>query len=115
MLHNHRSLEEVLVKTRRGAGEDTSDSPRGFLCSFPSSGWSRIKVDVLRTIQPDKLIVPHAIKKMKYSQILGVNTSFALRFLAWISDASICSNSSMFLTRMSPFQVPPRVLCVAEK
>ena len=37
---------------------------------------------------------------------MGVNTSLALSLLAWISDASIRSNSSMSATRMSPFQIP---------
>ena len=29
------------------------------------------------------------------------------RLLAWMSDASICPNSSVSATRMSPFQIPP--------
>ena len=37
---------------------------------------------------------------------MGVDTSFALSLQAWISDASICSNSSMSAVSMSPFQIP---------
>ena len=36
-----------------------------------------------------------------------VNTSFALSLLAWSSDASICSNSSMSETIMSLFNIHP--------
>ena len=45
---------------------------------------------------------------MKFPLICGVNTSSALSLRAWGSDASICSNSSMSATMMSPFQIPPR-------
>ena len=38
---------------------------------------------------------------------IGVNTTFALSLFVWISGASICSNSSMPATKMSPFQIPP--------
>ena len=40
-------------------------------------------------------------------RVLGLNTSFALSLLAWISDASIFPNSSTLGTKMSPFQIPP--------
>ena len=44
---------------------------------------------------------------IKLSPFIGVNTSFALSLLAWISDASVSSNSSMSAILMSPFQIPP--------
>ena len=44
---------------------------------------------------------------MKLSNFIGVNTSFALGLLAWSSDASISSNSSMSATILSPFQSHP--------
>ena len=52
---------------------------------------------------------------MKFPLLCGVNTSFALSLLAWSSDASISSNSSMSATIMSPFQIPPRVQYIAEE
>ena len=49
--------------------------------------------------------VPSAIGNLNFSPLIDVNTSFALSLLPWISDASICSNSSMSATIMSPFQI----------
>ena len=40
--------------------------------------------------------------KINFSPLIGVNTYFALSLSAWISDASVCSNSSMSATKMSP-------------
>ena len=45
--------------------------------------------------------------KMKFPLLSGVNASFALSLLAWSSDASISSNSPMYATIMSPFQILP--------
>ena len=50
--------------------------------------------------------VPSAIGNFKLSPFMGVNTSFALGFVAWISDVSIFFSSSMSATNMSPFQTP---------
>ena len=74
--------------------------------SSPPSGRSLIKVCVLRTWSPSgSFTVPSATGNMNFSPFSGVSTSFALSFLAWSSDASISSNSSMSATIMSPFQI----------
>ena len=92
--------------------EDPSDSPWRFPCPSPRSGRSRIKVDVLRTWSPpESFTVPSAIGNLIFSPLVDVNTSFALSLFAWISDASIFSNSSTSATKMSPFQVHP--VCTA--
>ena len=92
-----------------GDGEESPpDSPRRISCSPPRSGRSRIKVDGLRRRSPPGVMtVPSAIGNMKNSPFIGVATSFELSLFALISDASICSNSSMSATRMSPFQILP--------
>ena len=54
------------------------------------------------------LTLPFATGKMKFPLLCGVYTSLALSFLAWSSDASISSDSSMSATTKSPFQIPPR-------
>ena len=66
--------------------------------------WMVSDVDLLQKV----LTVPSATGKIKLSPFIGVNTSSALSLLAWSSDASICSNSSMSATITSPFQIPPR-------
>ena len=80
----------------RGVGEESSsDSPWRTSCSSPRPRRSRIKVDGLRRRSPPEVLpVPSATRNMKLSPFIGVNTSFALSLLAWISDASISSNSS---------------------
>ena len=109
----------------RGVGEESpSDSPRKTSCSSPRSGWwwSQMPgnpglrwmvsdVDLLQRL----FTVPSATGNIKLSPFIGVNTSFALRLLAWISNASISSNSSMSATIMSPFQMLPRMQCMTEE
>ena len=56
---------------------------------------------------PKILTVPSATGGINLSPFIGVNSSFALSLLAWISDASVSSNSSMSATVMSPFQILP--------
>ena len=58
-------------------------------------------------LTPMILIVPSSTGNMKFPLLCGVHTSFALSVLAWSSDASISSNSSMSATIMSAFQIPP--------
>ena len=71
-------------------------------CSSPRSGSSRVKADVLRRCShPQICTVPSPNGKMKLPLLSGANTSFALSLLAWSSDASISSNSSMSATIMS--------------
>ena len=60
-----------------------------------------------RLSPPGVLTVLSAIRNIKLSRSIGVNSSFALSLLAWISDASISSTSSMSATRMSLFQISP--------
>ena len=92
----------------RGVEQDPSDSLWRFPCSSPRSGRSRNKVDVLRTWSPrESFTVPSTIGNTNVSPFWSVDTSFALSLQAWISDASIFSNSSMSATTSSPFQVPP--------
>ena len=65
-------------------------------------------MDGLRRRSPPGIFtVPSATGNIKLSPFIGVNISFALSLLAWSSDASICSNSSMSAVNMSPFQIPP--------
>ena len=71
---------------------------------YPVDPWSRYMVSNA-DLSPETLIVPSANGNIKLSPFMGVNTSFALSLLAWISDASICSNSSMSAIGMSPFQI----------
>ena len=86
---------------------NSSDLPWRISCSSPRSGRSRVKVDVLRRCSHPKILtVPSATGNVKFP-LHGVNTSFALSLLAWTPDASICSNSSMSATVMSPFQMLP--------
>ena len=54
-------------------------------------------------IPPESLTVPSAIRMMNFSPFIGVNTSFALSLLAWISDASAPILQCLRL-EMSPFQ-----------
>ena len=69
-------------RSGKGGCSETSISSRGFNCSI--CDW-----------------------KYEIVPFIGVNTSFAVNLLAWISHASICSNSSMSAISMSPFQIPP--------
>ena len=69
----------------------------------PGLRWMFSDAVLLQTV----LTVPSAIGKMKFSPFIAVSTSFALSLRAWSSDASICSNSSMSATTMSPFQIHP--------
>ena len=65
-------------------------------------------MDVLRRCSPpNALTVPSVTGNMKSPFLCGVNTFFALSLLAWISDASISSKSSMSATKMSLFQILP--------
>ena len=78
------------------------------LHSSRRSGRFRIKVDGLRRRSlPEILTVPSATGNTIFSFVTGVNTSPALSLLAWISNASICSNPSISATRMSSFQNSP--------
>ena len=59
--------------------ESPSDSPRRFPCSSLRSGWSLIKVDVLRRWSPpETLTVPSAAGKTKLTHFIGVRTSFCI-------------------------------------
>ena len=92
-----------LTMMSRGVEEDPSDSPRRISCSYPLSGLSRIKVDVLRSWSPPEFLTdPSATGNTKVSPFIGVDTSCALSLRAWSSDASIFCNSSMSATNMSP-------------
>ena len=74
-------------------------------------GRSWIEVGLLRmSSPPESFTVPSAIGNMNLSPFMGVNTSFASSLFAWISDASIFSNSSMSATKMSPFQIRPATI-----
>ena len=88
------------VESWSGVEEDPSDSPRRLSRSSPRSGRSRIKASRIF----DCSICD---REMKFPLFCGVNTSFALSLFAWISDASISSNSSTSATIMSPFQILP--------
>ena len=92
-----------------GVGEcNASDFFWKISCSSPRSGRSRVKVDVLRRCSTPKILtVPSATGNVKFPLLCGVNTSFALRLLAWSSDVSISSNYSMSATTVSPFQIHP--------
>ena len=68
--------------------------------------WMVSDVDFLQGF--DCLICDREYKKL--SPFIGVNTSFALSLLAWISDASISYNSSMSAIILSPFQIPPHTI-----
>ena len=60
------------------------------------------QIVLLFHLRPGKLIVHH---------FLVVNTSFALSLLAWFSDASIFSNSSISATKMCLLsRFPPRTI-----
>ena len=72
----------------------------GLVC--PSLRWMFSEPDLLQrvwTVASAKNFIVH--------HFWGDNTSFALSLQAWISDASIFSNSSMSATMMSPFQILP--------
>ena len=107
----------------RRVGESVWFSSKNFLflSSFrmmmvSDAGQSRIKVDGLRRRSPPKIFtVPSATGNIKLSPFIGVNTSFALSLLVWISNASISSNSSMSATIMSPFQMLLRMQCITEE
>ena len=58
-----------------------------------------------RRSPPGVLTVPSATGTIKLSPFIGLNTSFAWNLRTWSSDASISSNSWVFATIMSPFQV----------
>ena len=63
-----------------------------------------IKVDGFRRrSSPEFFTVPSATGNFKLSPFIGVDTSSALSLLAWSSDASISSNSSMSAISMSRF------------
>ena len=95
----------ICVKSCVGGG-NPCNCPRRSSGPSPLSGFSWLKVGVLRTFShPDNFTFPSAMGTMKFSTLLGVNTSFALSLRAWISDASILSNSSMSATKMFPFQI----------
>ena len=97
------SLEVGLKKTRLILLQD-------YFLLLPGLGDPGLTWDVLRSWSPpESLTVPSSIGKINFSPFIGVNTSFAVSLSARISDASICSNSSLSATKMSPFQIPPRV------
>ena len=67
---------------------NSSEFPWRISCSFPRSGRSWVKVDVLRRCpHPKILTVPSATGFLKFPLLCGVNTSFALSLLAWSSDS----------------------------
>ena len=93
---NHLSLQPASGSESCGGGRDPSDSQRKALCLSPRIGCSRIKVGVIR---------PSAIGKMEFSifsrkyYFLGIE-SFSMDF-----RCVHLSNSSMYATNMSPFQI----------
>ena len=95
------SLEKVLVETRLILVED-------FLVLLLGLGYPRSR---LMCSEPDLFqnVLPFHLRfGMFFSPCWGVNTSFALSLLAWNSDASIFSKSSMSATKMCPLQIHPR-------
>ena len=71
---------------------------------YPVDPWSRYMVSDVYLLQ--KFWPFHLrLGNLKLSPFIGVNTSFALSLLAWISDASVFSNSSMSAIGMSRFQI----------
>ena len=61
----------------------------------------------IRLILLEDYFEPDLLQRVLPFIYIGANTSYALSLLAWISDASIFSNSSMSATIMSPSQNPP--------
>ena len=93
------SLEVGLKKTRLISLE-------GYLVLLlglgdPGFWWMFSEPDLLQKVSLFRLLIGN----INFSPFIGVNTSFALSLFAKISDASICSNSSMSATKMSPFQI----------
>ena len=58
-------------------------------------------------ILPHRLTVPSATGNMNFSPLKCVDTSCASRLFAQNSEASICSRSSMYATKMSLIQILP--------
>ena len=80
------------------------------------SGRLLMKVDGFsRRSPPRVLTVPSATGSIKLSPFIGVNASFALSLLAWSSDASISSNSSLSAINSVSFPGSPRIQCITEE
>ena len=77
----------LVVETRQILLEDLP-APR-VIQGCSGSKWMCSEPDLSQRV----LTIPSAIGNINFSPFLGVNTSFALTLLAWISDASILSNS----------------------
>ena len=98
-----------------GGCGDPSDSPRRCSCSSPRFRRSRNKVfsdpDLLQII-----LLYHLRSGMwTFHQCWALSPLSHRIFFAWISDASIPSNSSMSPTKVSRFQISPREQGVAEE
>ena len=102
LLHHQLAIgPEVVVETRPILREDFLVL---LLClGCPGLRWMLSEPDLLQIIWLFHLRSGISI----FHHFWALNTSFALSFLAWISDASIFYNSWLSATKMSHFQMLP--------